>query len=314
MLVAASAVAFVSAVAPEGLAQKAPSPAAVEEARGHFQRGVDLFTERNFGAALVEFRRANEAAPNYRLLYNVGQTCHELADYVCALQSFQDYLAKGGREIPDTRVAEVEGSIRKLRARVATVVVTVSVPGAEVVVDDQAVGISPLAAPLTLSAGRRRLSATKAGLVPVVKVVDLAGGDTATVALAFDAPAGKPAEAAPVAVAPDEPGSRGVPAGVWIGVGVTAALAAGAVVTGVFAGRAHSDYEQTLGTFPTTASAVDDAASKTRRLSIAGDVLAGAAVLSGALTLVLGLTVKGGPPARVSVSAGPTSLAVDGRF
>jgi hypothetical protein len=287
-------------------------PQAVEQARGHFQRGVELFGERNFGAALVEFRRANEAVPNHRLLYNIGQTCHELQDYVCAIQSFQEYLAKGGKDIAETRVAEVEETIKKLRGRVATIVVTVNEPGAEVQVDDRAVGTSPLSTPVTVSAGKRRLTATKAGRTPLARVVELAGGETTTVALAFEAD--KPAAGAPAP--PPEPAAepRGVPAGVWVGVGLTAALTAGAVVTGVLAGRAHSDYEQALATYPTTRGAIDDAASKTRTLSIAGDVLAGGAVLAGGLTLIFGLTSRSSAPAKVGVAASPTSIAVTGRF
>jgi tetratricopeptide (TPR) repeat protein len=313
LLAAASALSLLAATSHQAHAQPAKA-GAVEDARVHFQRGVDLFTERNFGAALVEFRRANESAPNYRLLYNIGQTCHELSDYVCAIQAFQDYLAKGGKELAEQRVAEVEDAIKRLRARVGTIVVTTSVAGAEIQLDDQVVGTSPLATPITVSAGRRRLSATKAGYSPLAKVVEVAGGDSTTVTLTFDAPAAKPE--APGAAAPKEaaPAGHPVPTGVWIGVGLTAALTAGAVVTGVFAGRAHSDYAKALDTFPTTASAIDDAATKTRTLSIAGDVLAGSAVVSGALTLILGLTLKDSGPAHVGVAAGPTSLGVHGRF
>ena len=74
-----------------------------EEAKSHFQRAVDLFHEADFRAALIEFQRAYDAAPNYKVLYNLGQTAQELQDYAGALKAFRGYLDGGGREIPAAR-------------------------------------------------------------------------------------------------------------------------------------------------------------------------------------------------------------------
>jgi hypothetical protein len=287
-----------------------PPPAAVERARGHFQRGVDLYTERNYAAALVEFRRAHEAAPNYRLLFNVAQTCHELSDYVCAVQAYQDYLAQGGAEVEVKRVAEVEESIKKLRARVASLLVTSSVEGAEIQIDDQPAGTAPLAKPVLVSAGRRKVTASRPGFVPVVKVVDVASGDAISVALVFEAPG--PRAAAPP---PEAPRSGGVSGGVWAGVGIASALAVGAAVTGILTARSHGDYQRQLDTFPGSRAAIDDAAAKTKRLSITTDVLAGGAVAAGALTLILGLTARReAAPPPVSAALGPGAFVVRGCF
>ena len=46
----------------------------VRRAQGHFQRGVELYGERNYDGALAEFSRAHELSPNYRVLYNLAQT------------------------------------------------------------------------------------------------------------------------------------------------------------------------------------------------------------------------------------------------
>lgn len=78
-----------------------PSDAAREEASGHFQRGVELFQEGAFRAALVEFERAYGIAPDYRLLYNIGQVKLQLQDYLGATQSYERYLEEGGSEIPE---------------------------------------------------------------------------------------------------------------------------------------------------------------------------------------------------------------------
>src|SRR5690349_16550442 len=85
------------------LATPLPARADTEEAKSHFQRAVELFHEADFRAALIEFQRAYDAAPNYKVLYNLGQTSLELQDYAGALKAFRGYLDGGGREIPAAR-------------------------------------------------------------------------------------------------------------------------------------------------------------------------------------------------------------------
>jgi len=57
----------------------------VREAGKHFQRGVTLYNETDYRAALVEFRRAYDLAPNAAVLYNIGETEYQLRDYASAL-------------------------------------------------------------------------------------------------------------------------------------------------------------------------------------------------------------------------------------
>src|SRR5260221_8307208 len=136
----------------------APSAQAQDEAGAHFRRGVDLFKEADFRGALIEFRRANQIAPSFRVFYNLGQCYLELQDYAGALKSFQAYLEQGGKQIPKDRRAAVEGELKKLQSRVAHVEITSNVSGAEVRVDDDMVGTTPLAAPVLVGSGRRRIS------------------------------------------------------------------------------------------------------------------------------------------------------------
>src|SRR5688500_5179247 len=80
-----------------------PSESQKAEAGAHFNSGVALYQEQAFRAALVEFERAYEIAPDYRLLYNIGQTKLRLQDYLGAVQSYETYLTEGGASIPPER-------------------------------------------------------------------------------------------------------------------------------------------------------------------------------------------------------------------
>jgi tetratricopeptide (TPR) repeat protein len=78
-------------VATPARAESAPEevdPAARKEASERFRRGVKLYRDADYVAALVEFKRAYELAPNFRVLYNLGQTSRQLKDYAAALDAY----------------------------------------------------------------------------------------------------------------------------------------------------------------------------------------------------------------------------------
>ena len=84
----------------------APSKANVEEAKRRFLRGRELYEENNFQGALVEFRRAYELAPTYRLLFDIGQVYYQLQDYPNALKSFTRFLQEGKAEVSPASMRE----------------------------------------------------------------------------------------------------------------------------------------------------------------------------------------------------------------
>ena len=71
--------------------QQQPPPAAIAEARERYQRGIDLFEERNYDAAMAEFQRAYELTRNPAVLFNISAT-HELSGHMVeALDAMLDY-------------------------------------------------------------------------------------------------------------------------------------------------------------------------------------------------------------------------------
>src|SRR3954469_14619078 len=78
----------------------------LKEAGKHFQRGVALYNEADYRAALVEFRRAYDIAPNAAVLYNIGQTYYQLQNYAAALTTLQHYLGEAGPTAPHRHEVE----------------------------------------------------------------------------------------------------------------------------------------------------------------------------------------------------------------
>ena len=91
-------------------AKKVAAPPS-EEASQRFRSGVAFYKDKDFAAALVEFKRAYELVPNYSVLYNLGQTGRELKDYAAALEAFEQYLDEGGARVAPARHKEVAAAI-----------------------------------------------------------------------------------------------------------------------------------------------------------------------------------------------------------
>lgn len=309
-------VAVLSLLAPEAHAQTpaATGNAQVDEARTRFSRGVDLYKEGDYRAAIIEFKRAYELAPNFRVLFNLGQAHQELQDYAAALDAFERYLKDGGAEVPPDRAALVKNEVQKLLGRVATVAVEVNVADATVSVDDTSVGSSPLAAPVRVSAGRRKVSVSKAGYQTVTQVVELAGRDHKT--LSFELAETTSAPVAPSRPTPAPPQDKqpepsGMSTGFWVGMGVTAALAVSAGVVGFAAIRAKSDHEDQLDTLGTSKGDLDDSRKKVKNLALAADILAGSALVAGTLTVIF---ATGSSGEKAGMRVGPTQASLFGTF
>ncbi|HEY2514085.1 MAG TPA: PEGA domain-containing protein [Polyangiaceae bacterium] len=226
--------------APLAAQAQAPAPPgaeggsdAVTQARQHFMRGVKLYEEDDFRSALIEFNRAYELAPNWGVLYNIGQSYYQLRDYANGLRTLERYAREGGAQIAPERRAQIDKEMAELRGRVAHVTLTSNVEGAEITLDDASIGRTPLAEPALIGTGRHKLSISRPGYVPVTKTVDIAGGDRLTIPLDLaEVPReGEPGAAAQTAAVVEAPSHA--PAFVVGGIGV-----AGVVVGAIFGGLA----------------------------------------------------------------------------
>jgi hypothetical protein len=289
----------------------------VDAARSHFKLGVDSYRDGDLTTAMIEFKRAYAAAPNYRLLYNLGQVARELRDYPEAERYFRTYLKEGGSEVDTPRKQEVETEIAKVSARIASLVISVNEPDAELFVDDVSVGHAPLADVVRVSAGQRRVSATRQGR-RVTRVIDAAGGETLVVELKL--------EAQPLAVAaapPSPPALRDAPpekshaATIALGVG-TGALAVGAGVMAYLAGHDATSYRSALER-KTDESELKSLSDGARTKALVTDVLLGATLACGVTTLVVALlngSEERAPEAEkaTALGVGPGSLSLTSRF
>jgi hypothetical protein len=293
---------------PEAHAQ--PAPAASNEAGKHFQRGVTMYNEADYRAALVEFRRAYELAPNAAVLYNIGQTYYQLQNYAAALIALGRYLTEAGATAPHRR--EVEQTIDTLQTRVGKVAISTSAPGADITVDDELLGKTPLDEPVLVSIGRRKITALRDGRVTETRFVDVAAGDTVTVSLAADVrgPAAGPA-------VPERHGpTQGTITTGWVITGIAGAVALG---TGGYAWLASRDLSNARDAPPVSmdaaASKHDDLNSKGSKVSTfshIADVAALVTLAAGGVTLYLSMSRSKEHETHVAVT--PNGIQIAGTF
>jgi hypothetical protein len=299
----------------------------VERARIHYERGLQLFNEDNYDAALFEFERAYELAPTYKILYNMGRIQRQQNNYAAAMRSYTRYLKEGGDGVPADRRKEVEGELAILTPRVAMVTVKVNVDGADVYSDDipvctatiesSCVGKSPLQAPIIVNGGRHKITATKQGFAPASALISVVGSDTVDIKLdlvSYDRPP----------TPPSNPWTTPTVAG-WAATG---AVGVASIITGALALSAKSKQQDKLKDPTATQDDLKSARDKTTTLSGVTDALfITTAVFAGVSTYftfrMLGARHKEreapaapalGKPRSLDVMVAPTGFAALGTF
>jgi hypothetical protein len=292
----APAPASAPAPAPAASGDAAPAPATATEAEQHFRRGIKLFDDGDFKLALVEFERSYDLAPNFRVLYNIGEVQFQLNRYAPALRTLTRYLEVGGDRILPNRRAEVQRDLDSLKIRTAKLRVTVDVEGAEILVDGERIGRSPLADSELVDAGPHRIVVQKTGFVAATESITLAGADEKSLDLRLVRVPER--DERRVIEMHEAPGLGPI----WIGWGLTVALGIATVGTTI----AWQNADGKLTDLKSSQSSSTERESQARTadtLRTLTFVVGGATLLSAGVSLWLTLR-HGSTPAPVAASAG----------
>jgi len=194
-------------------------------ARGHFDAGRVYFEQGDFKRALREFLEAARDVDLPALDFNIARAHDRLGDAVRAVERYQRYLTRA----PDQEDrAQIVARIRELQELIGTLVIVSRVPGAVLVLDEEA---AQAGVPIRVTAGAHKLVASREGWLSRTVEVRVAGGQEARVEID---PAPVPQAVAPPPRIVEVRSER--PSRWWIGVVVGAvvlAAAAGATAAGV---------------------------------------------------------------------------------
>lgn len=140
----------------------AEDDATVEAARERFKEGVEFFDNKEYERARLAFVQAYALKPHPAVLLNLAQSELRSGHEAEAATHFAKYLREHAEATEEQRDAAREG-LERAKESIGVVTLTVSQSGAEVTVDGNNVGSSPLNDPLYLSPGEHTVVAQKGG-------------------------------------------------------------------------------------------------------------------------------------------------------
>lgn len=153
------------------------------EAQKHWDAAIALYGRGLWDGARTSFNAAYDASKNPRVLFNVAVCEKNLQRFPRAIEIFKKELAEGAGQLTKEEEAEIKTQIVGLEAFVAQLTVDVNEPGADIYVDENKVGTSPLAAPVSVPVGERHVRATKVGFAEGRETIELKGGGSGRVQL-----------------------------------------------------------------------------------------------------------------------------------
>ncbi|APR84191.1 Hypothetical protein A7982_09540 [Minicystis rosea] len=142
------------------------------------ENGVKLYNDRNWPAAIIEFKAAYEARPNANPLLNIALCEKELFHYPKAIAALEQALGLHGHamEAPDRKAAE--DAIKDMRALLGHVVVKSTPPDVTLVVDDEELPKDAAQRPIDLGPGPHKIAARAEGFASAERTVTVASGQT----------------------------------------------------------------------------------------------------------------------------------------
>jgi hypothetical protein len=185
--------------APVAMAQEKDKDAVTAMARKRFQEGVTFFDQRRYEEARGAFLQAYALKRHPAVLLNLAQSEIRSGRVADAARHFAAFL-RDSTSASGVERTEAEKGLQAARAKLGRIQVNVSEPGAEVLVDGETVGVSPLPEPVDVSPGSHSVEAKHAGRSATATVVAQLGKQ-ANATLSLDSGA-TPAAAVAVPVAP----------------------------------------------------------------------------------------------------------------
>ena len=275
-------------------------------AKAAFKEGTALFHDGRFEEAALIFRKANTLSPNWKLLYNIGQSEASAKHHGLALQAFEEYLSEGGDDIGEPRRSELAEEISRLRGIVGEV--SVKAPdGAAIFVNGRRRGTAPLPGSMPVPAGKlNTIKIEQDGEIILEREVRVGSGRSIKVDALASQTSELPPNDQPQADEEQASGEAGgVPTdspktpdklkiGGWILVGVGGAVLVASAVTGGMAMKLDGELEEACPNLDCAPNRHDDV-DKLRRLSVASDVMigVGSAALAAGAAMVIVSMVRG---------------------
>lgn len=249
-------------------------------AKEHFLKGKALVEAGAYEKAIIELGASYDLNPNPVVLYNIGICYDELTRYAEAVNYYTLFIEEAGEKFKDV-ITEVALRIEELSEFFGFLKLAVNLEGAEVIIDDNLLGYTPLEV-ITIDTGEHDLEIRKIGYRDIEKKVTVVSGQT--IELAFEMVKIEPEKKEEFPEGPEKKKRKKLgPVYFWTAVGLAGAAAITAAVTGGLAIQKDSDIEGYYRDQEGWKSLRDDG----KKLALTTDIMIGVSAAAGAGALIL---------------------------
>ncbi len=159
----------------------APATTVPSDAENEKHQGDDAMIALRYEEALTHYRRAYEATKSTALLYNMGRAYEGLADFPKALDALEEFSEKAAPDLK-ARVPKLDELITDVRNRVATLILSSAVAGAEIRLGNRLLGqTKPGQTVFRVNSGAQTLTVSHPEYFPFERPLTLAAGKIETV-------------------------------------------------------------------------------------------------------------------------------------
>ncbi len=161
--------------APETAALRPLAESLSGQAKEDYSAALILYDDGDYAGAVVKFLSAYDASKDARLLWNAAACQKSLRHYAKAMILVRRYLEAGASRISDASRKEAETFLDAVTPLTARLSVVTGEPDAQVFVDKELVGTTPLVEALFVDLGQREVVIRKEGYEPFTTVVKVTG-------------------------------------------------------------------------------------------------------------------------------------------
>jgi hypothetical protein len=208
------------------------------KAREEFERGSVLFAAGDYAAALEKFQAAYDLHPHHKIKYNLG-LCHmKLGQRAKAMQALEDYVIGEGDAIDQERAHEISILLEEMASKVGVLYFDVEAQLAEVEVDGEICGRTPLKGGVYVEPGEHELRVTATDGFEWRQTIEIKAGESREINvsiadMAFPGLEGKAPVVKPEPAVKPAAGPHKVPrAWFYATLAITLAVGAAAGITG----------------------------------------------------------------------------------
>lgn len=178
-------VAIAIAIAPRPVRAQVTAEVSTDQARAHFEFGVQLIQQGRWSDAVAELEAARAIHVTAPVLYNLGIGLRGVGRLREAVGRFNEFLEMLGAEGSRARRTEVQGYISELTASLGMLHVSLQPPNATVFIDGERMPDGTTER--QIDPGSHRVRAELAGYVAHEEEVEMERGGTATVSFMLEA-------------------------------------------------------------------------------------------------------------------------------